>query len=91
MTARTSFPSVTTVDIDSLLAQDEVQALLEACEHAGTIRAQELADIVEAHELSLVEQEALLRALDKRGIDVVELPHLEPPPVHAAAEATTGM
>ncbi len=89
MTARTSFPSVTTVDIDSLLAQDEVQALLEACEQAGTIRAQELADIVETHELSLVEQEALLRELDKRGIDVVEVTHFEPPPVHAAPEATT--
>ena len=30
---------MTTVDIDSLLAQDEVRALLESCEHAGTIRA----------------------------------------------------
>jgi RNA polymerase primary sigma factor len=79
---------VTTVDIDSLLAQDEVQALLDACEQAGTIRAQELAEIVETHELSLVEQEALLRELDKRGIDVVELAQIEPPPVQAAPEAT---
>ena len=30
---------MTTVDIDSLLAQDDVRALLETSEHAGTIRA----------------------------------------------------
>ena len=89
MTARTSFAPVTTVDIDTLLAQDEVQALLEACEQAGAIRAHELAEIVETHELSLVEQEALLRELDKRGIDVVDVPHVEVHHAPAAPEATT--
>ena len=89
MTALTSFLSVTTVDIDTLLAHEEVQALLEACEHVGAIRAHELADIVETHELSLVEQEALLRELDKRGIDVVEAPPAEPRQSHALPEATT--
>ena len=38
--------SMTTVDIDSLLAQDDVRALLETSEHAGTIRVRELADLV---------------------------------------------
>jgi RNA polymerase primary sigma factor len=80
---------VTTVDIDTLLAQDEVQALLDACEQAGAIRAHELAELIETHELSLVEQEALLRELDKRGIDVVDLPPVEVHHVPAAPEATT--
>ena len=34
----------------------------------------ELADIVETHELAPLEHDALLRELDKRGIEVVELP-----------------
>jgi RNA polymerase primary sigma factor len=78
---------VTTVDIDTLLAQEDVRALLEAGEHAGTIRAPELAEIVDAHELSPVEQEALLRELEKRGIDVVEATSADP--AHLAPEATT--
>ena len=44
--------AMTTVDIDSLLAQDDVRALLESSEQAGTIRLLELADLVEAHELA---------------------------------------
>ncbi len=36
-----------------------------------------------------MEQEALLRELDKRGIDVVETPHAEPSSPVAAAESTT--
>ena len=80
---------MTTVDIETLLAQAEVNALLESSEQAGTIRAHELADIVDTHELSAVEQEALLRELDKRGIEVVEQPVVEQPPAPAATEATT--
>ena len=64
---------MTTVDIDSLLAQDDVRALLETSEHAGTIRVRELADLVEAHELAPLEHDALLRELDKRGIEVVDI------------------
>ena len=71
---------MTTVDIDTLLAQDEVRALLDLCEQSGTIRALELADIVELHELAPLEHEALLRELDKRGIEVVDTSAPEPPP-----------
>ena len=82
-------PAMTTVDIETLLAQAEVNALLESSEQAGTIHAHELADIVDTHELSAVEQEALLRELDKRGIEVVEQPVVEPLAAPAATEATT--
>jgi RNA polymerase primary sigma factor len=81
---------MTTVDIDSLLAQDEVRALLETSEHAGTIPLRELADLVEAHDLTPLEHDALLRELDKRGIEVVDPPASpEPPPLAPVAESTT--
>ena len=63
---------MTTVDIETLLAQDEVRVLLETSEQAGTIRMHDLADVVDAHELSVLEHDALLRELDKRGIEVVD-------------------
>ena len=63
---------VTTVDIETLLAQEDLRALLEACEQTGSIRAPDVHEIVEAHELTGLEQEALLRELDKRGIEIVE-------------------
>jgi RNA polymerase primary sigma factor len=81
---------VTTVDIESLLAQAELRTLLEACEQAGSIRATLVHEIVETHELTGLEQEALVRELDKRGIEIVEAPAVEralPPP--APVEATT--
>ena len=67
-----ALPPVTTVDIEGLLAQDDLRALLDACEHTGSIRAPEVSDIVETHELTGLEQEALVRELDKRGIEIVE-------------------
>jgi RNA polymerase primary sigma factor len=71
---------VTTVDIESLLAQDDLRALLDVCEHAGSIRAPDVNDIVETHELTGLEQEALVRELDKRGIEIVEAPVETAPP-----------
>src|SRR4051794_40436516 len=81
---------MTNVDIDSLLAQDEVRALLETSEHAGTIQLRELAELVEAHDLTPLEHDALLRELDKRVIEVVDPPASpEPPPLAHVAESTT--
>jgi RNA polymerase primary sigma factor len=83
---------MTTVDIDTLLAQDEVRTLLETSEQAGTIRMHEVADLIETHELAPLEHDALLRELDKRGIEIVDppaLPEAPPPPVTATAESTT--
>ncbi len=77
---------MTTVDIDTLLAQDEVRALLETSEQAGTIQLREVADLVETHELVPLEHDALLRELDKRGIEIVDPPaSQEPPPPPVAA------
>jgi RNA polymerase primary sigma factor len=81
---------VTTVDIESLLAQEELRALLDTCEQTGSIRAPDVNEIVEAHELTGLEQEALVRELDKRGIEIVEAPPVERPPVAPApVESTT--
>ena len=81
---------MTTVDIEGLLAQDDLRALLDACEHTGSIRAPEVSDIVETHELTGLEQEALVRELDKRGIEIVEAaPEAPPPPVAPTPVETT--
>ena len=83
---------MTTVDIETLLAQDDLRALLEVCEHAGSIRAPEVNDIVETHDLTGLEQEALVRELDKRGIEIVDAPveaPAPPPIVSAPLETTT--
>ena len=81
---------MTTVDIEGLLAQDDLRALLDACEHSGSIRAPEVSDIVETHDLTGLEQEALVRELDKRGIEIVETaPEAPPPPIAPAPVETT--
>ena len=88
---------MTTVDIETLLAQDDLRSLIEACEHVGAIRAPEVHEIVETHELDGLEQEALVRELEKRGIEIVEAPapdapltaEVRPPPAPAQAESTT--
>jgi RNA polymerase primary sigma factor len=83
---------MTTVDIEHLLRNDELQQLLDAAEQAGSLKATDLAEIVDAHELDALEQDALYRELDRRGIEVVEEPPEEPAPAPAAAspqESTT--
>jgi RNA polymerase primary sigma factor len=90
---------MTTVDIETLLGHDDLRSLIEACEHTGAIRAPEVNEIVETHELDGLEQEALVRELEKRGIEIVEAPAPEAPPASeprptpvpapVAAETTT--
>ena len=55
----------------------------------GSIRAPEVSDIVETHELTGLEQEALVRELDKRGIEIVEAPPEAPPPPVAPTPVET--
>jgi RNA polymerase primary sigma factor len=74
---------MTTVDIETLLAQDDLRSLIEACEHTGAIRVPEVNEIVETHELDGLEQEALVRELEKRGIEIVEA---QAPDAPAAAD-----
>ena len=64
--------------------------MLDACEQRGTIRAPDVHDIVEAHELTGLEHEALVRELDKRGIEIVEAKPVERAPVAPTpVESTT--
>jgi RNA polymerase primary sigma factor len=63
---------MTTIDIEHLLRNDELVQLLDAAEQAGSLKAAELAEIVETQELDPLEQDALYRELDRRGIEVVE-------------------
>ena len=76
---------MTTIDIDHLLQHEEIQQLLDASEQIGVIRAVELAELVETHELDALEQDALFRELEQRGIDVVEGAKPEEPAPAACA------
>jgi RNA polymerase primary sigma factor len=83
---------MTTVDIDHLLRNDELLQLLEAAEQAGSLKTTELAEIVETHELDALEQDALYRELDRRGIELAEEPKDEepaPPPAPPTPQETT--
>jgi RNA polymerase primary sigma factor len=84
---------MTTVDIDHLLGNDELLQLLDAAEQAGSLKAAEVTEVVELHELDALEQDAFYRELDRRGIEIVEAPkEEEPPPAPApvaAQESTT--
>jgi len=70
---------MTTVDIDTLLQLEGVRTLLDGSEPTGSIQATELSDLVETYELDALEQDALSRELDQRGIEVIE-PTAEPAP-----------
>ena len=84
---------MTTVDIEHLLRNDELLQLLDAAEQGGSLKSTEISDVVEMHELDALEQDALYRELDRRGIEiVVEEPKDEeppPPPAPVAAQETT--
>ena len=77
------------VDIEILFASDDVKPLIEASELAGTIRSADLAELVETYELDILEQEALLRALEARGVDVVEVEATPSEPPTPQADSTT--
>jgi RNA polymerase primary sigma factor len=81
---------MTTIDIDHLLEHEEIRNLLDSAEQLGSLRAAEITEIVETHELDALEQEALVRELEQRGIDVAEEPKVEePPPPPVPQESTT--
>jgi len=82
---------MTTVDIELLLRSDELRQLLEAAEQAGSLKAAELAEVVETLELDALEQDALYRELDRRGIELIDEVKEEEaaPPPAPAQESTT--
>jgi RNA polymerase primary sigma factor len=70
---------VSQIDIESILILEEIRQLLEHAEQVGSINASELAEIAETYALTELEQDALLRELDHRSIEIVEAtpPHSE--------------
>jgi hypothetical protein len=88
---------LTTVEIESVLATEELLTLLEAAESTGQLRQSELAEVVEPLDLDPLEIEAIHQELDRRGIellvepehDVEPEPEKAPPPPAQAVEGTT--
>ncbi|HZO49155.1 MAG TPA: hypothetical protein VFB26_03330, partial [Gaiellaceae bacterium] len=62
------------MEIDPSLLSDDVRALVDAWEGAGTVRVSEVLEAVDAHDLDPLEHDALLRELEARGVDVVDEP-----------------
>jgi len=70
-----------TVEIESILINEELAALLEAAEAIGQLRQQDLVELLEPLELDPLEIEAVYTELDRRGIELlVEEPEKEPTP-----------
>ena len=65
---------MTQIDIDHILLIEEIRQLLEQAEQVGTVRASDLAEVAEIYELTELEQDAVLRELDQRSIEIVEQP-----------------
>ena len=83
-----------TVEIESILDNEELAALLESAEASGQLRQQDLSELLDPMELDPLELEAVHIELDRRSIELVpEEPEKEPaPPPPAAtqpAETTT--
>jgi RNA polymerase primary sigma factor len=72
---------VTTVEIESILASEELTTLLETSESSGQLRQAELVEVLEPLELDPLEMEAVYQELDRRGIELlVEPGAAEPEP-----------
>ena len=81
-----------TVEIESILGNEELAALLEAAETSGQLRQRELQEILEPLELDPLETDAVYSELDRRGIELLEEPEKDaapPPPSTQSAETTT--
>jgi len=79
------------IDNDNVLATPELQELVEAAEQTGSLRYAELAEAIETLHLDPLEIDAVYRALDQRGIEIVEQqPEPQPaPPPQPVVETTT--
>jgi RNA polymerase primary sigma factor len=88
---------LTTVEIESILASEELRTLLEASESIGQLRQAELAEIIEPLELDPLEIEAIHQELDRRGIELLvesqteAEPEKVSPPVQAAETTTDAL
>src|SRR5881628_320294 len=91
---KTAAVGMTTVEIDNVLATPELQELVEASEQTGSLRYAELAELLELLRLDALEVDAVYRAREQRGIEIVEQqPEPQapppPPPQPVAHETTT--
>jgi RNA polymerase primary sigma factor len=88
---KTAAVGMTTVEIDNVLATPELQELVEASEQTGSLRYAELAEAIEVLRLDPLEVDAVYRALDQRGIEIVEQhqPEPQPAPPQPVVETTT--
>ncbi len=82
---------MTTVEIESILRNEELAALIEAAEASGQLRHAELQEILEPLELDPLETDAVYIELDRRAIELLEEPEREPvapapPPPPAAVQ-----
>jgi RNA polymerase primary sigma factor len=62
---------LTTVEIESILASEELTVLLEASESNGQLRQAELVEVLEPLDLDPLEVEAVYQELDRRGIELL--------------------
>ena len=72
--SRVAPPNVSQIDIESILVLEEIRQLLEHAEQVGSVRASDLAELAETYSLTELEQDALLRELDHRAIEIIETP-----------------
>jgi RNA polymerase primary sigma factor len=80
------------VDIDQVLVNEGLSALLEAAETSGAIRQSALSDVLEPLSLDALEVETVFSELERRGIELVEDERGQPtppPPPTPTVEMTT--
>src|SRR5919201_813626 len=84
-----------TVEIETILQNEEIQLLLEHAEPTGSIRRADVVEAIDLQQLDPLETDALFAELDRRGIDLVDEPEKErekeptPPPLQTSYETTT--
>jgi hypothetical protein len=61
-----------TVEIEHFLRQEDIRLLLETAEASGSIRRTDLNELVELHQLDVLETDLLYSELERRGIETVE-------------------
>jgi RNA polymerase primary sigma factor len=82
-----------TVEIEHFLRQEDIQLLLETSEASGSIRRTDLNELLDLHQLDVLETDLLYSELERRGIDIVENVEKEkeppPPQLQTSYETTT--
>ncbi|MDQ2981958.1 MAG: sigma-70 family RNA polymerase sigma factor [Actinomycetota bacterium] len=85
---------MTAVEIENVLATPELHELFESAEQTGSLRYADLVEVLEPLRLDPLENDAVYRELEQRGIEVLEheteqQPPPPPPPQPIVQETTT--